>query len=153
MSVSDELMWRYYLLLTDLAPAQIEQEKAKAQPMTSKLALARRLVADFHGENAALAADAEWRRVHQQRQAPSEAPVVRVPAGGYKPHELLATCGLAKSKSDAVRLLKQRAVKRDGAPIDGSNELRVTPGEGFVLSVGPARFVRVEAAEDQPPRT
>jgi tyrosyl-tRNA synthetase len=79
--------------------------------------------------------------------------VVRVPAGGYKPHELLATCGLAKSKSDAVRLLKQRAVKRDGAPIDGSNELRVTPGEGFVLSVGPARFVRVEAAEDQPPRT
>ncbi len=153
MSISDELMWRYYLLLTDLAPPEIEAEKAKGQPMASKLALARRLVADLHGAAPAESADGEWRRVHQQRQAPAAVKLVRVAAGGYKPHELLATCGLAKSKSDAVRLLKQRAVKRDGALVDASAELRVAPGKGFVLSVGPARFVRVEAAEENTPRT
>src|SRR4029079_10533290 len=53
LSISDELMWRYYLLLTDLAPADLEAEKGKGDPMASKMALARRIVRDFQGEEAA----------------------------------------------------------------------------------------------------
>ena len=113
MSISDDLMWRYYLLLTDLSPAEIEAEKAKGAPMASKLELGRRIVADFHGPEAGPAAEAEWRRVHQQRQAPRVLRVVRVTAGAHKPREILVAAGLASSNSDAERLLRQRAVKRE----------------------------------------
>ncbi|MGE0452973.1 MAG: tyrosine--tRNA ligase [Vicinamibacteria bacterium] len=142
MSISDELMWKYYVLLTDLSPAQIEGERAQGRPMASKLALGLRLVADFHGAEAAQAAQAEWRRVHQQRQAPSDASRVSVAAGGVKLHELLVLAGLAKSNSEAVRLIKQRAARRDGAVLAGG-ELQLARGESFHLSVGPSRYVRV----------
>jgi tyrosyl-tRNA synthetase len=145
MSISDELMWRYYTLVTDLRPDEIEAEKAAARPMASKLALARRIVADFHGEAEAAAAEEEWRRVHQRGEAPSELRVVVVPAGALKPHALLVLAGLAKSNGEAVRLLRQRAVRRDGAPLEAVADLLLAAGEAFVLSVGPARHVRIEA--------
>lgn len=145
LSISDELMWRYYLLLTDVSPTELEAEKAAGRPMASKMALARRLVSDFHGAEAAAEAEAEWRRVHQQRQAPADVPVVSVPAGSYKPHELLARAGLTRSNSEGVRLLRQGAVRTDGVTVEPGAELRVRPGGSFILSIGPARFVRVEA--------
>ena len=153
LSISDDLMWRYYPLLTDLSPAALEKEKAAGRPMASKMALARRLVADFHGSEAAAAAEAEWRRVHQERQTPSDMPAVSVPAGSYKPHELLARAGLTRSNSEGVRLLRQGAVRRDGAPVEPGAELRLEPGASLVLSIGPARFVRVEAGDPQKKRS
>ena len=145
MSISDELMWRYYTLLTDLAPDEIEAERGAARPMASKMALGRRIVTDFHGAAAAGAAEAEWRRVHQDRQAPSDLRIVRVPAGALKPHALVVAAGLAKSNGEAVRLLRQRAVRKDGLVLEAGPEIVLAPGEGFVLSVGAARHVRVEA--------
>jgi tyrosyl-tRNA synthetase len=145
MSISDDLMWRYDLLLTDRTPAEIEAEKARGAPMASKLALARRIVADFHGAAAGEAAEAEWRRVHQQKQAPADLRLVRIAAGAHKPREMLVTAGLARSKSEAERLLRQRAVKRDQVVLEAGAEIVLGAGEGFVLSVGPARHVRVEA--------
>ena len=144
MSISDELMWRYYTLLTDLAPDEIEAEKGASRPMASKMALGRRIVADFHGKEAAGGAEAEWRRVHQERQAPSELRVVRVAAGPVKPHLLVVEAGFAKSNGEAVRLLRQRAVKRDGTVLEAGADLELAPGESFVLSVGAARHARVE---------
>jgi tyrosyl-tRNA synthetase len=146
MSISDDLMWRYYTLLTDLSPDAIEKEKAAGRPMAAKMGLGWRIVADFHSPAAAEAAQGEWRRVHQERQAPSELRVVRVPAGPVKPHLLLVQAGLAKSNGEAVRLLRQRAVRRDNVVLDAGAEVALTPGEAFVLSVGAARHVRVEAA-------
>jgi len=146
LSISDELMWRYYLLLTDLSPAALEAEKTAGRPMASKMALARRIVADFHGAVAAAAAEAEWRKVHQQHQAPSEPPAVRLPAGDYKAHELLARAGLTRSNSEGVRLLRQGAVRKDGAPLGPAAEVRLEAGGSFVLSIGPSRFVRIQAA-------
>jgi tyrosyl-tRNA synthetase len=143
MSVSDELMWKYYVLLTDLATEEVEAEKCKGRPMDSKLALARRLVADFHGAGAADQAESEWRRVHQARQAPTQMRVFEVAPGRHKAHDLLVQAGLAKSKSDAARLVKQNAVRRDGETISGA-ELELKPSDSFVLAVGPSRFVRVE---------
>jgi tyrosyl-tRNA synthetase len=155
LSISDELMWRYYLLLTDLSPAELAAEKASGRPMAAKMALARRLVGEFHGTEAAAAAEAEWRRIHQQRQTPTEVPVVKVPAGSYKPHELLARAGLTRSNSEGVRLVGQGAVRKDGVPVERGAELKLAPGGSFVLSIGPARFVRIEAVaagEEKGPR-
>ena len=145
LSISDELMWRYYLLLTDLAPSEIEKERALARPMDSKIALARRIAADFHGTAPAAAAEAEWRRVHQARQAPSEMPEKTIAPGRHKWREMLVMAGFAPSNGAAERLLRQRAVKRDGVVVDGG-ELEAEAGQSFVLSVGAARFVRLRVA-------
>ena len=145
MSISDELMWKYYALLTALAPADIEAEKAKGEPMASKLGLGVRLVADFHGPQAAQGAEAEWRRVHQQHQAPSDLRVVEMAAGPHKMRELLVAVGLAPSKSEAERLLRARAVKWDGTVVE-SGQVDITAGQSAVVSVGPARHVRVTGA-------
>ncbi len=147
MSISDELMWRYYTLLTDLSQPEIEAERQAGRPMASKMALGRRIVGDFHGASAATAAEEEWRRVHQQHQAPSELRAVPLAPGAHKPHLLLVAAGLAKSNGEAVRLLRQRAVRRDGAVLDAAADVVLDPGQAFVLSVGPARHVRIEAAE------
>jgi len=75
MSISDDLMWRYYELLTDASTSQIEQMKAdaasgKQHPMELKKALARRIVQDFHGEQAAKDADANWAKQFQKDEVP-----------------------------------------------------------------------------------
>ncbi len=144
MSISDELMWRYYTLLTDLAPDDIVAERSQGRPMDSKKALARLVVRDFHGPEDADAAGTEWERVHQQRQAPSDLRIVPVEPGTCKPHLLVVQAGLARSNGEAVRLLRQRAVRRDGVVLEAGVELDLEPGNGFVLSVGPARHVRIE---------
>ncbi len=76
LSISEELMWKYYALLTDLTTQAIDEERARQTPMESKLALARRIAADFHGEKTAAEAEAEWRRIHQRREVPQEMPPV-----------------------------------------------------------------------------
>ncbi|HEY6553208.1 MAG TPA: tyrosine--tRNA ligase [Vicinamibacteria bacterium] len=142
MSISDELMWKYYALLTDLSPSALDAEKAKGQPMVSKLGLGARLVGDFHGEAQAREAEVEWRRVHQQRQAPSDLRVVELMAGSHKIRELLVAIGLAPSKSEAERLFRARAVRWDGAVLE-SPQVEIDHGGSAVVSVGPARHVRI----------
>jgi tyrosyl-tRNA synthetase len=142
MSISDELMWRYFLLLTDLTEAELQAERARGAPMASKMALGRRLVADFRGAEAAEAAEAEWRRVHQQGQAPSDLPTVELGPGRYRARDLLARPGLAASRSEAERLLRQRAVRRDGLVLAPGAEIEARAGSSFVLSIGTQRHVR-----------
>jgi tyrosyl-tRNA synthetase len=141
LSISDDLMWKYYLLLTDLTPAEIEKERGLGRPMDSKIALARRIAADFHGTALAAAAEAEWRRVHQARQAPSEMPEKTIAPGRHKWRELLVMAGFSPSNGAAERLVRQRAVKKDGVVVEGG-ELEAAAGETFVVSVGAARFAR-----------
>ncbi len=148
LSISDELMWTYYTLLTDLSPAEIEAEKAKAQPMASKMALARRIVADFHDARAAEAAENEWRRVHQQGQAPSDVES-RELSGSHKPHKLLVELGLAASSSEAMRLLRQGAVRLDGEAVDPAATITIGPDASPVLSVGSKRHVRLVGKKDK----
>jgi tyrosyl-tRNA synthetase len=83
MSISDDLMWRYYELLTDVSISQIEQLKAevvsgKQHPMEIKKALARRIVQDFHGEQAAKEADANWAKQFQKDEVPEDVETVVV---------------------------------------------------------------------------
>jgi tyrosyl-tRNA synthetase len=144
LSISDELMWRYYVLLAGLGPGEIEAERGRGKPMESKMALARGQVASFHGASAAADAEREWRRVHQQREVPSDMPVHRIPPGRHRTRQLLTAAGLAPSTSMAERLLRQGAVRRDGVPVAAGEDLEAAPGATFVLSVGARHFVRVE---------
>ncbi len=68
---------------------------------------------------------------------------MKLAAGPIKPHVLVVTAGLAKSNGEAVRLLRQRAVRRDGETLDASADVKLAPGASFVLSVGAARHVRI----------
>ncbi len=127
MSISDELMWRYYELLTDISVEEIAEMKAsvsagRGHPMALKKALGRRIVADFHSQEAALRAAEEWEAIFQRDQVPEtiEHIVVRYPDvaaksnasdGVVKLDKLLARAGLANSVSDALRKIKQNAVR------------------------------------------
>src|SRR5215472_3274184 len=79
MSISDDLMWRYYELLTDVSMAEISRMKALDHPMEAKKALARRIVQDFHSEAAAREADANWAKQFQKDEVPENLLTVRIP--------------------------------------------------------------------------
>lgn len=127
MSINDELMWKYWVFLTDLRQSEIEAIKADVtagslHPMEVKKRLARTIVGGFHGEAAALSADENWARMFQQKEtaedleevavaytaiAGPEAKQVRVP-------KLLVQLGLAASGAEANRKIGEKAVKLDG---------------------------------------
>ena len=127
MSVSDEIMWRYYELLTDVSISEIEKMKRETHPMTAKKDLARRIVTDFHSAEAATKAGEDWTKQFQRDQAPEDAEEVQVgfdqvrwsadDSGSSLAHlgirldRLLVICSLADSTTDAARKLKQGAVK------------------------------------------
>src|SRR5207247_2535775 len=111
MQVSDDLMWRYYLLLTDRSEAEIAAMRKFMHPMEAKIALGKRIVADFHS-----AADADrgaevFNRVVRQKEAPENMGSVTLPEsvardGAIRVDKLLAKVGLAESVSDAVRKIR-----------------------------------------------
>src|SRR5882762_322841 len=131
MSISDEMMWRYYELLTDAQLPEIEKMKRESHPMTAKKDLARRIVADFHSADAAAKAADDWAKQFQKDETPtsveqvsvkfaeiewstSEDPAASVSGGeqlGIKLDRLLVKCGLADSATDATRKLKEGAVR------------------------------------------
>src|ERR1700704_333353 len=79
MSISDQMMWRYYELLTDVQVAEIEKMKREAHPMDAKKGLARRIVADFHSAEGATEAGEDWAKQYQKRETPDVLEVVTVP--------------------------------------------------------------------------
>ena len=148
MSISDDLMWRYYELLTDVSVQEIARRKAdvaagKAHPMQVKKDLARRMVADFHSAEAAQAADANWARMFQKDEAPENLEQVSVSfaevaagnADGIKLDKLLAKVGLASSVSDGLRKVKQNAVRVDNE-VKNEPILQVKRPAEFTLRVG-----------------
>jgi len=117
MSVSDEMMWRYYELLTDVLMAEIERMKREVHPMQAKKDLAARVVEDFHSAGSARKAAEDWAQQFQKGGIPEDVEQVEVAETSMRIDKLLAAVGLADSVSDAVRKLKQRAVKVNGASL------------------------------------
>jgi tyrosyl-tRNA synthetase len=112
--------------------------------MQAKLALAERIVADFHGAPGAAAATTEWRRVHQEGQLPSDVPVREIQVGSYNLSKLLVWLGLAPSRSEALRLIRAGAVKENGRPIQQDDYIILLGGDAAItLSVGAKRFVKL----------
>jgi tyrosyl-tRNA synthetase len=133
MSINDELMWKYFLYLTDLRGSEVEALKAgvvagAVHPMEAKKRLARTIVADFHGEAAAANADENWARMFQQKEIAEDLEEVDVAFGdvtGADPNQLrlpklLVQMGLAASGAEATRKLAEKAVKIDGEPANGT---------------------------------
>jgi tyrosyl-tRNA synthetase len=136
MSISDPLMWRYYLLLTDLPAGEIDAIRARVDrgelhPKAAKADLARRIVADFHDETAAVAAAAEFERVHARGELPAELREVRVSFGGESDKaltRLLVDGGLAASTSEAGRKIQQGGVRVNGDRVTDLKR-RLAPGD------------------------
>ena len=115
MQIPDDLLWRYYELLTDLSLAEIAAKAKSGRPMEEKKELARRIVTDFHSALAAQRAEEEFARVVQQGEAPAEIPTVEVEGPVVHLEKLLAQTGLAESVSDARRKREAGAVYVNGA--------------------------------------
>jgi len=127
MQISDDLMWRYYELLTDVSLAEIAAMRAQAasgalNPKDAKIALGKRIVADFHSAAEAQAAADTFDRVVRQKQVPENIVAMLLPAealkdGAIRIDKLLAKTGLADSVTDAVRKIKAGAVEINGEKI------------------------------------
>src|SRR3954447_14439623 len=154
MSISDEMMWRYYELLTDVQIAEIERMKREAHPMQAKKDLARRIVADFHSAEAATRAGEDWAKQFQKDEVPEnveEVPVTIAEVAGSKDERgtmlvrldrLLLKCALAESTTDAARKIKQGSVRVDNViqkepriALNGSLPARLTLRLGKQLRI------------------
>jgi len=150
MSIPDDLMWSYYELLTDRTPQEIAslQKKVssgKLHPMDAKMRLAQEVISDFHGQEAARKAAENFQRVFRDRQAPAEAPVVKLSKGPAKKlTALLVDLKLAPSKSEAERLIKQKAVEIDGVAVDDPHkDIDLSKPADFLLRAGKKKFVQI----------
>jgi tyrosyl-tRNA synthetase len=148
MSISDELMWRYFELLSFRPMSEIEGWKRDveqgANPRDIKIRLAEELVERFHsGEQAAKAHQAFVDRF-QKGQMPDEMPelTLSAPGDGYPIANLLKDAGLVQSTSEAMRMIKQGAVRIDGERVT-SHALTVEAGTANVYQVGKRRFARI----------
>ncbi len=151
MSVSDEMMWKYWLLLTDRSEEEIEalrESVASGQrhPMDVKKELAGTITAEFHSPEAAAEARAEFERVFSRRERPSEIPEVELPSPGEEAllSRVMADAGLASSNSEARRLIQQGAVRvNDERVTDPKATLPASPGSTALVRAGKRRFARL----------
>jgi len=162
MSISDELMWTYWMMLTDLRASEIatmqEQVRSGAlHPMQAKKDLAWTITRDFHSKEEADAAAESWAKIFQQRGVSEDVPVVKVSLGEegliaaaadggaveIRVPKLLVLAGLASSTGEATRKLAENAVSLNGEKIAGRTYGRDAMGESPTLRLG-KKSVRVE---------
>ena len=151
MSISDELMWSYYELLSFRPLVEIEGFKAgvadgSLNPRDVKIWLAKEIIARYHDEASAEAAHNDFTQRFSKNAIPDEMPEVTVSAGaeGIAVGNLLKEAGLVDTTSEALRMIKQNAVKRDGEVVS-DGKLVVTAGTA-VWQVGKRKFARVTVA-------
>ena len=147
MSISDDLMWRYYDLLTDLSPSEIANLRSEISngknPRDAKVDLAKLVIADFHSQAEATKAEEDFVRRFVQKEVPDEIEEKRIAAGAYNLAQLIADTGLAASKGEARRLVDQGGVKIDGEKATAANaEVEVT-GDGILVQVGKRKFLKI----------
>lgn len=151
MSISDDLMWRYYELLTDLSVAEISDLKSSCEsgaenPRNIKVQLAKWIIRDFHSAEAADAAEEDFNRRFVKHEVPEDIDETTVTGGSYKLAELLAQTGLASSKGEARRLIEQGGVKIDGEKATAANTDIVVGNESILFQVGKRKFLKVRSS-------
>ncbi|MCU7929399.1 MAG: tyrosine--tRNA ligase [Candidatus Thiodiazotropha sp. (ex Codakia rugifera)] len=148
MSVSDDLMWRYYELLSFRPMHEIDAWKKDveqgANPRDIKIRLAEELVGRFHSNDMAEKAHQAFVARFRKGEVPDEMPELALPASnvGYPIANLLKDGGLVKSTSEAIRMIKQGAVRVDSEKIT-DHSLIVGAGTTCVYQVGKRRFARI----------
>jgi tyrosyl-tRNA synthetase len=147
MSIPDQALLNYYTLVTRFGPdevAAVERGLADGSlhPMEAKMRLAREIVSIFHSDEAVAGAEAHFEQVFQKRERPSEMPTHRPSASDLNILDLLVAADLAKSKSEARRLIQHGGVTLDDEKVD-SIERMVSVRDGMILQVGKRRFVKL----------
>ncbi len=154
MSVDDEKMWRYYDLLSFRSIAEIEglktQVKDGANPRDIKFKLAEEIIERFHDKNAANAAQADFIQRFQKGAMPDDMPLVEIVLGEEEKYEdeeiligaLLKEARLVSSTSEAIRMIKQGAVKIDGEKVEDP-KMVLSSGVSAVFQVGKRKFAKI----------
>ncbi len=162
MSISDEIMWRYYELLTDVSMSEIETMKRDSHPMQAKKDLARRIVADFHSIEAGTKASEDWAKQFQKNEVPESAEEIPISIREVEASRdeqsrvlirldrVLVRCGLADSTTDATRKLKQGSVKINNAVTTDPRLIYLNPGAGQPLKLALKVGKRVKIAVINP---
>ena len=152
MSISDELMWRYYELCTDLSPVELSAlrssvESGARNPRDVKAELGKLIVSDFHSQTAAETAEEQFNQMFRNKQAPEDVEERTVAAGPWKLPRLLVELQLASSMAEARRLIEQGGVYVDGERAS-QTDLDLSAARAFLIQVGKRRFVRVRGNRD-----
>jgi len=148
MSVSDELMWRYYDLLSLRSGQEIAALKAEAaagrNPRDIKVLLAQELVARFHGTSAAEAALADFEARFKRGEMPEDMQEIEllVESAGLAIAQVMKLAGLSVSTSEALRMISQGGVRLNGEKIT-DKALNIGSGEAFILQVGKRKYARI----------
>lgn len=149
MSISDELMWRYLELLSDVPLEEIGRWRRSVNegvnPRDIKFRLGEEMVARFHGQMAAVRAKENFISRFQQGALPADIPEIEIVSdkGGLAIGNLLKLAGLVKSTSEALRLIDQRGLRVDGEPIEDKN-LTLPIGAVHLVQIGKRRFARLK---------
>jgi tyrosyl-tRNA synthetase len=151
MSISDELMWKYWLLLSDRPKDEIDAHRDRVaggeiHPMDAKKELARTIVGEFHSVEAAAAAQLEFERVFSARNLPQDIPDVELEAAGetIPLPKALVQAGLAPSNSEARRLIMQGGVKIEGEQVrDIHTALETGHSTAILVQVGKRKYARL----------
>jgi tyrosyl-tRNA synthetase len=152
MSISDELMWRYYELCTDLSPLELgalrtSVERGDRNPRDVKAELGKGIVADFYSETDARAAEEQFNLMFRSKQAPDDVEERTLASGSWKLSRLLVELELAPSMGEARRLIEQGGVYVDGER-SSETDLTLRPNRSVLLQVGKRRFRRVKGTGD-----
>jgi len=148
MSITDEMMYKWYELLTD---RNLEEVKSM-HPRDAKALLAETITARYHGAEAASGARAEFEKIFKEKNLPSDMPQYHVPrskSGGnsgesmMRVSDVMVASGLAPSRSEALRLIKQGAVKLDGARVVSDDKILPHGKKEVVLQSGKRGFLRI----------
>jgi tyrosyl-tRNA synthetase len=152
MSISDVLMWRYYDLLSGLSIEQIAAQKQRVEqgtnPRDIKIELAKELIARFHSEADAQAAHDDFIQRFQKKALPDEIPelTVNIDEDTILIANLLKEASLVASTSEAMRMIKQGAVKLNGEEKITDTKLEVVKGTTAIYQVGKRKFANITVA-------
>lgn len=148
MKISDDLMWRYYELLSFESTQQIQKHRQAvdegANPRDIKFKLGQELVARFYDQHAASKAQQDFINRFQQNQIPDDMPEIHLPhqTDPWLIGSALKQAQLVSSTSEAIRMIKQGAVKIDGEKV-ADIKLELGSGESLILQVGKRKFAKV----------
>ncbi len=150
MSISDDLMWRYYELLTDLSVSDIAALRARCEsgaenPRNAKVELAKHIVSDFHSQTAANDAEEDFNRRFVKKEVPDEVEERQLARGSHKLIDLLTETGLAASKGEARRLVDQGGVKINGEKASAANAEIDLADAPILIQVGKRRFLSIRS--------
>lgn len=150
MSISDELMWRYYELSTDvhaeeIAALRTTAERGERNPRDIKVDLAKRIIADFHSKAEADSAEEEFNRIFKRKEVPDEIERRAIEKGKWKLPRLMVDYKLATSVAEARRLIEQGGVRLNGEKCTRVDyEVDLLNGGKILIQVGKRRFLELE---------